>query len=343
MEYKQIQIYFFLLLLIGVLILTFFLFLPYMSALVLAGTLGVVFYPMYLRMTKFLPESLASLAAIAIILLIVLLPLIFFSVLVFEEARGLYASLVYGDIGAADVFGRIESFVNGLFPGGAVALDISAYLRNLLGALVNNFGSIFSSFAGIVVAVLISIFALYYFFKDGKRLKKAVVALSPLADTYDEQIFQKLRVAVNSVMRGSLLIAVIQGILAGIGYLIFGVPNPALWGGITIIASLVPAVGTAAILVPALIYLIVAGKTIAFFGLLIWGVVVVGAVDNFLRPLLMERSMHIHPLLILLGVLGGLALFGPIGFLLGPLVVSFLFALLDIYKEEFKEYIYQGF
>jgi len=183
------------------------------------------------------------------------------------------------------------------------------------------------------------LFALYYLLKDGKKLTKAVITYSPLADKYDKQILEKLSIAVNSVIKGSLLISIIQGILAGIGFWIFGVPNPALLGAATVIASLIPAVGTAVIILPACFYLFLTSHFLAGIGLLLWGLLLVGLIDNFLRPKLIEKDIHLHPFLILLSVIGGISLFGAFGFILGPLVLSLLFALLDIYKEEFKDYI----
>ncbi|MBI1960928.1 MAG: AI-2E family transporter [Candidatus Liptonbacteria bacterium] len=339
MNYRQVQIYFFLALLTGTIILSSFLFLPYTAALVLGGTLGVVFHPLYRRIARVLSPSFASLATIAIVLVIVLLPLVLFSVAVFAEARAVYLDLSYAN--GSEFFGWVERTANRVLPG-AFSVNVELYVRQLTGIIVDHMGSIFSGFASIVVAGFIGLFALYYFLKDGERLKRALISLSPLADTYDEQIFRKLAVAVNSVIRGSILVALIQGILTGLGLFIFGVPNAALWGGVAVVASLVPAIGTAAIIVPAAIYLFVSGSMIAFIGFLIWGFALVGTIDNFLRPKLIERGIRIHPFIILLSVLGGLALFGATGFLLGPLLISLLFALLDIYKEEFKDYIQQG-
>ncbi len=345
MEYKHIQIYFFLALLTGMLFLSALLFLPYLGALVFAAMLGVMFHPLYQRLAHYTKEGVAALMTIIVILIIVLLPLVIFGALVIEEARGVYAALNSPNE-TVGVFSFIESAINKVMPTDgplAVTVDVNSYIKQIVGSLIGNFGRLFSEIAGITLSIFISIFALYYFFKDGAKLKRSIIALSPLADTDDEQIFRKLTIAVNTVMRGAILIAVVQGILSGIGYFIFGVPNPALWGAVTVIAALVPAIGTAVVMIPVLIYLFASGNMFGFFGLLFWGGAIVGMVDNVLRPMLIERGIHIHPLFILLSVLGGLSLFGPIGFLLGPLVVSFLFTLIDIYKEEFKEYIHAGF
>ena len=132
--------------------------------------------------------------------------------------------------------------------------------------------------------------------------------------------------------------ALIQGILTAVGFALFGVPNPTLWGSVAAIAALVPSVGTALVLFPAILFLYWSGAALSALGLLLWGATAVGLIDNFLGPKLAGRGMRLHPFLILLSILGGIALFGPIGFLLGPLVLSMLFVLLEIYSVINKEH-----
>ena len=184
------------------------------------------------------------------------------------------------------------------------------------------------------MGVFIFLVALYYLFKDGHKLKKAVVALSPLRDIYDETIFSKLALAINSVIRGSLTVALVQGILTAVGFAIFGVPNATLWGSVAAIAALIPGIGTALVLLPAIFYLFFNGETFFAVGLFLWGMTAVGLIDNFLGPKLVERGIRLHPFLILLSILGGISFFGPLGFLLGPLALSLFFVLLEIYFDE---------
>ena len=132
--------------------------------------------------------------------------------------------------------------------------------------------------------------------------------------------------------------ALIQGILTAVGFTFFGIPNATLWGSVAAITALIPGIGTALVLLPAILYLYFSGETLFAVGLLLWGMTAVGLVDNFLGPKLVERGMRLHPFLILLSVLGGVGFFGPLGFLLGPLVLSLLFALIEIYFAIKKEH-----
>jgi predicted PurR-regulated permease PerM len=218
------------------------------------------------------------------------------------------------------------------------SVDFNQYLKQGLNWLLQRLGPLFSNVTKIMVSVFVFLVTLYYLFKDGQKLKGAIVALSPLQDTHDETIFNKLALAINSVIKGNLAVALIQGILTAVGFTIFGVPNAALWGSVAAIAALIPGIGTALVLIPAILFLFLSGKTLFAVGLLLWGLTAVGLVDNFLGPKLVERGMRLHPFIILLSILGGIGFFGPLGFLLGPLILSLLFALLEIYFAISKEH-----
>jgi predicted PurR-regulated permease PerM len=142
---------------------------------------------------------------------------------------------------------------------------------------------------------------------------------------------------INGVIRGYLLIALIQGILMGLGLVIFGVPNPALWGLVAGIAALVPTIGTGLVAIPIIIYLYTTGDTASAVGFLAWATVIVGLIDNLLNPIIVGRKINIHPLVILFSVLGGIALLGPAGILVGPLIVSLLYTLGNMYLRKFEK------
>jgi predicted PurR-regulated permease PerM len=153
-----------------------------------------------------------------------------------------------------------------------------------------------------------------------------------LDNKYDEHIFTRIKKTITTIVKGVLLIAIIQGCLAGLGMWIFGVPNPTLWGTVSAVVSLVPGLGTAIIFIPAVAYMFVVGNTAYAIGLLLWGALIVGLVDNFLGPYLYSRGAEINPLVMLFSVLGGLSLFGPIGFIFGPIIVALFFTLIEIYQ-----------
>ncbi|HIH22425.1 TPA: AI-2E family transporter [Candidatus Micrarchaeota archaeon] len=253
---------------------------------------------------------------------------------IFREATHLY-SYFASNGGSDGIFNLGSNFVNKfqefLPESQKTLVNFDQYLKQGLQWLLQNVGFVFSNIAKILLNSVIFIIALYYFLKDGNKIKNLIIKFSPLMDVDNETILGKLKSSINSVVRGTLLVAIIQGILTTIGFTIFGVPNAVLWGTLTVIAALVPTVGTALVTVPAILFLFFTGEVYSSLGLLIWATVAVGLVDNFIGPKFMEKGMKLNPLVILLAVLGGLAFFGPVGFLIGPLIIALLVTLVDIY------------
>lgn len=332
MTTHRLQHYFFFILVASTILLLVAIFYPFLGSVTLGATFAVLFQPLYgviLRWSRG-QESVAAFLTTIFILCMVIVPLVLFSYQIFVEARQLYF-----DVNTAhdDLPTFLRSFnaerLQSIPPWLAVSLN--QYLQQALENLLQRLGSVFSGVAHVMLSLFLSLLALYYMLKDGLRLRLAIIKFSPLFDRYDKQIFSRLHNAVTSVVFGSLAIAALQGAASGAGLFLFGIPNAAFWGAVGIVAALVPTVGTALVIAPAAFYLVLKDDLVAAAGLVLWGVTAVGLIDNILGPKLIERGLHIHPFLILLAVLGGLTIFGPIGFLIGPLILSFSFALLDIY------------
>lgn len=330
------QFYFLLVLIIGTLVLSFYVLRPFISVFILAVVFTVIFQPLYRRMLKycFNHEGLAALLTTVMVAVIILTPLTFLGVKIFQELHQLYISLV--EDGGKDNFINIfndltENFRHYFLLPPEFSVNLGQYLKEGLNWLLKNLAVLFSNFASILATSFVFLISFYYLLKDGQRIKQAVINYSPLADLDDEMILNKLELAITSVVKGNFTIALIQGFLTTIGFMIFGVPNAVLWGTIAAIASLIPSVGTSLVFIPAIILMFINGQIFSAVGLLFWGALAVGLVDNLLGPRLIGRGMKLHPLFILFSIFGGLALFGPIGFIFGPIILSLLFALLHIY------------
>jgi len=333
MQRSHIQAGFFFLLLLGVLGLAFWMFLPYFTTLAVAATIAVVIRPLHDRFVTLVRgrEAVASFLSLFVVGVLLLIPLAFVGTQVFFEAKGLYGHMVEnGEALTNEVTDYVEQTVARFAP--QLAIDIDAYLGQALGVVVGRLGPLFAGTAQTVVHFFLGMIALYYFLKDGPKFMRSLVLLSPLPDLEDEEVLSRLETAINSIIRGTLIIAIAQGLMTGVGLAIFGVPSPTLWGSMAAIGAVVPGIGTSIVILPAVAYLFLSGSTFAAVGLLVWGVVAVGLIDNFLGPILVGRGIKIHPLFVLFGVIGGLGMFGPVGFLIGPLVLSLLYALLDIYR-----------
>jgi len=338
MNKQKSQIYFLLGGLIGVLILSFFIFKPFVYPLVIAIVIATIFYPLHVRILKRVKNraGIASLLSTLSIIAVVVIPLSLLGTQIFKEAGSLYVFLTSAEGNQIITSGTSHSLdvFRETFPAlRDVSINVNQYARDVLSWILPYWGALFSNILKILMSTFIFLIALYYLFKDGHKVRTQLIAISPLEDQYDGVIFEKVGQAINSVVKGNLIVAMVQGALTSIGFIIFGIPSAILWGSIAAITAIIPGVGTALVIIPALIYLFLSGHTVAFIGLAIWGMVAVGLVDNILGPQLVEKGIQIHPLLILLSVLGGLAFFGPIGFLLGPIILSLLFTLAHIYSS----------
>jgi predicted PurR-regulated permease PerM len=337
MKQKQSYPYFLLVGLVASLVVVYFIIEPFLGPLILAAVFAFLFQPIYQKFLHLFKkrESLAALCTTIIAIILVLIPIALLGTQILRESSELYYSLVNG--GVNGFIGPIKSLIDQarvVLPIPAdFELNFTQYARQGLDFLVQNLGAVFSSFAKILLNSVVFLMALYFLLKDGRRLTDYFVALSPLADADDDIIVTRLKSSVTAVVKGNLTIGMIQGVLTGIGFAIFGVPNAALWGGVAAIAAFIPGVGTALIIIPAILYLFLTGNTFGGIGMLAWGMVAVGMIDNVLGPKLVGQGMRLHPLAVFLAVLGGLAFFGPLGFLLGPVAISLCLALIDIYSS----------
>lgn len=326
--------YFFYGLLSIVLIFTFFIFRPFLPVLVLSAALAVVLSPLYETFRTRVTGGrnwLASLMTLVFFIVILVGPLILIGSMVYQQSNELYTTLSSGTSTSGFVETLSAKLENSL-PFGS-DIDLSGKIAVFVSQISDNIAGIFKATLTTFFSFLLLLLALFYFLKDGKDWKEGVVFWSPLADHDDKKVLDRLTDAINGVMKGYLLIALVQGVVMGIGLSIFGVPHAALFGVLTGIASLVPTIGTALVSIPAILFLYFTGHDAAALGMLLWATVLVGTIDNVLNPIVVGRKINIHPLLILFSVLGGMALLGPLGLLVGPLSVALLHALLLIYQE----------
>lgn len=312
---------------------------PFIGALALAAILATVSYPIYEWSQKVVPrrnESVAALLAIVIVITIIVAPLSLVGYLVVNEAVSFYTAANNGSVFTlAKPLADLESAVQAYIP--QFSLDIERYAGQGAEWLASNVGNIFVSTASTIFLLFIAFFGLFYLFRDGKTFTKQLVYLSPLPDDQDERIVERLSKSVNSVVGGVLTIALIQGALSAIGFAIFGIEQAVLLGSIAAIGALIPGVGTTIVFAPIIVLLLMGGQIVPALGLAVWGMFAVGLIDNVIGPKLISRGTTLHPFLVLISVLGGIALFGPIGFVLGPICLSFFMVLLELYSLHMSE------
>ncbi|PIR95066.1 hypothetical protein COT95_00710, partial [Candidatus Falkowbacteria bacterium CG10_big_fil_rev_8_21_14_0_10_37_6] len=271
---------------------------PFFGPLILAAVFAFLFQPIYQKFFNYLKkrESLAAFVTIVFAIIFIIVPIAFLGIQIFKESSQLYQSLINGDGGFEALIKDNIVRIRADFPILAdFELDFGQYAKRVLEAMIQNLGAVFSSFAKTLLNMFVFLAAFYFFLKDGNKLKDYFVALSPLDDADDELIVSRLKSGVSAAIKGNMAIGFTQGILTGVGFAIFGVPNAALWGGVAVVAAFLPGIGTALVIAPAVIFLFLSGNTFGGFGLLIWGATAVGLVDNVLGPKLVGRGMQLHP------------------------------------------------
>lgn len=208
----------------------------------------------------------------------------------------------------------------------SVAGWLTANLQSLAGGTFNAF-----------IAIGIMYFMLYYMLINREQLNSTLRSYIPLSDENTILIEKETDISVKSNALGIPLVAIFQGVIALIGFFIFGVPDPFFWFAITAIGSMIPFIGSALGIVPVTVLLLASGHNWQAIGILIYGIVVVGATDNFVRLYILERLSSVHPLITLFGVVVGVPLFGFIGLIFGPLLISLFLLIVKIYKKEYGD------
>lgn len=338
--HKRFQVVAFLLLLLVFAGLVFSVIRPFLNMLVVSFILAIIFRPVFHAFNRKLKShSLSAIATVGVILIIILVPLWLFGQLLFNELVDVYNSIRSGSfvIDQKQIIGSLPVQVRQFIE--SVSFDLNNLAARITSNAFQTFSQVVSNIASFILSFFLVMFSTYYFLKDGHHIKEVFMDLSPINDTQENVLFSKIATAINGVVKGVFLMALIQGMIAMIGYFIFGVPNAFIWGLFTILAAFVPTVGTSLAIVPAILFLLITGHVGSAIGLTIWGGVAVGLIDNFLGPQVIGNTVKVHPLLVLLSVLGGVSFFGFIGFLLGPILMAVFVAMIDMYRKDFQVYL----
>lgn len=345
MEIKNYNVYFFFAILVLVSVVTFFVFKPFIIAMLLASILAIIFqgpFEFFLRMTggrKRISSFLTSLG----ILLLIIIPFTLIIVLLGREISTSYDSIS----SAGDIYQKnIDPIVRMIQKSPLYdLLDLAQVLNKE--SFTQYSGQIGQLFLSVVQSVYLSVahaffmifvmfFSLYYFFIDGKEFVQKIMYISPLKDSEESLIVEKFVSISRSTMKGTFVVAFLQGLVGGSVLYIAGVSSPVIWGIVMMFLSLIPMLGSSLIWFPAGIIMLILGYTWQGIFILAAGFAIISLLDNILKPALVGKDAQLHPLLIFFATLGGLALFGLTGFIVGPIIVALFVSLWDIYGVEFK-------
>jgi predicted PurR-regulated permease PerM len=322
---------------------------PFLKPLLLGALFAGLCGPLYRWVTRLLGGRKSLAAALTLLILFVLIagPLSAFVGVVVRQALSVSNDAipwVQQHLGAASAFNAHDWLVQ-RFPSLAPYVpeqqqiaDGAARVAKAAGAfLVAGATQLTAGTATFLLNLFIMLYAMFYFLRDGRVILEKIFYYTPLNHADEVQVLERFTSVTRATIKGTLVIGIVQGALAGIGFWVAGLDGAAFWGTLMAVLSIVPGIGAALVWVPAVIYLFIIGQTLTATLLLIWCAAVVGTIDNLLRPKLVGKDAKMPDLLILVGTLGGLFLFGPIGFIIGPLVCGLFLTVWDIYGATFKD------
>lgn len=306
---------------------------PFLSYIVLAGILTYTLFPVYHFFHRRTGRAeLSSAMSILLALLLMVLPAFFLISELVQQVSGAYSTF------QAQNLQRVADYLSGL-TGNRLNFQemLSTAIDQIRRSIVGLAPDILGSIGELLLGLFIMFFVMYYGFREGDAFVERIRQLLPLDPALKESLFYELRTVTQAVLYGQVMTAVIQGSVGALALLVFGVPNWLFWGAIMIIMAFLPVLGTPIIWVPAAVGQILDGETARGVGLLIFGSTIVMNIDNFLRPKLVSGRTKVHPVLILIGVLGGLKIFGFIGMLVGPLILALLVAFIKFYEQAYLD------
>lgn len=311
-----------------------FLIWPLIGAVLWAVFIAIVFAPLHLRVLAQVGgrPNLGAFLSLLVILLIVILPLIMVTVSIVQEISVVVQKVRSGQI---DLGAFVRAVLDAL-PGWLqrmlerLGLDNLPGMLNQLATLLASSGqAIASRLLGIgqytldfLLGLFVMLYVLYFLLRDGRSLSQRIAIAIPLKQLQSERLLAQFATVVRATVKGNLLIALVQGTLGGLAFWAIGLPGALLWGGVMALASLIPAVGAALVWGPVVVYLLATGQVWQGVSLGLWGSVVIGLVDNFLRPVLVGKDTRMPDYLVLVSTLGGLAVFGINGFVIGPVIAA---------------------
>ena len=313
----------------------------FVIVLILAYIFSTLIRPIHVRIQSFLSRirfvgvlsnSLAACITILFFIMVIITPITIILGRVAIDTQSVYQNVSSGNINLDFIGDKVQGLFGKVAP--QIHVDLNKVVESVSAFFVSNIGNIFSGTVDIALKLFLFIFAMFYFLKDGKQFRELYTTVSPLKAETDNKIFSSIKQSVSSILLGSITVALVQGIFTGLGFWMFGVPNPFFFGTLAGFLALIPGVGAAAVWIPAAGYLFLTRPdSLVWVYQVLWGVLAVGLIDNFIGPMVVNKGIKIHPLFILLSIIGGIAVFGPEGFLFGPLILSMFVAIIKIWNE----------
>lgn len=304
---------------------------PFTSGLLGAPVLYVIFAPVYRWLARRIPEGLASAIVIVLAILFIVLPVASIISLIATQAPGMIRGVV-----DSPLVDKLRELRIGPYN---VGEQVSSQFRNIGSRAVSVAGSsalgILGSVTRLSLQLTITFFGLYYLLRTPRHMWRLMLPLIPFSRENAEALRKRFKDVTISTLIGTFLTAAVQGVLLGIAFAIAGLANPLFWGVMTALFAVLPVVGSGLIWLPGVVVLFLQERYGWAIFLAVWGLVIVGGVDNLIRPWVYRRYAQIHPFITVIGAFAGIKYFGILGLLVGPLAISYFFELIRMYRVEY--------
>lgn len=300
---------------------------PYATGLIGIPVLYVVFEPVHSWLARRVRPAIAAGLVVALGVFLIVVPGVSFAGLIVTQAQEMASGVIQSPI-----LGRLQELRIGEFPVGPALAELG---RKVVAWIGTSAFALVGTATRLALNLTIAFFGLYYLLLRSGDTWEGVRPYIPFSAANADKLRQRFRDVTISTLIGTGLTAAIQGILVAVGFAVAGLPNAVFWGVVTVVFAILPVVGSGLVWAPGVLAIVLDGRYGAAIGLGLWGALVVGNVDNVIRPIVFRRWAQIHPLVTLVGAFAGVQYFGILGLLIGPLALSYFFELIRMYREEY--------
>ena len=314
-------------------VLSFLLLKPILLSIIVGIILAFIFSPIYnwlYRSTKI--KNLSAGILVAVLLILIMLPIWFLTPILVDQSIKIYTSAQQ-----ADFVTPLKTIFPNLFASEEFSAEVGSIVHSFVTRTANYFvnaiSGIILNFPVLFLKMLVVFFTFFFVLRDKEKLIQDLKSILPFSRDIKKKLFDSSKEITKAIIYGQVIIGSIQGVVLGIGLFIFRVPNALILTSVSILAGIFPIIGTGIVWIPLTIYLVIAGNNLAAIGVLIFGLIS-SSLDNFIRPIIVSKRTELNSSIILIGMIGGLFLFGVLVVILGPLILAYLLILLELYRSK---------
>jgi predicted PurR-regulated permease PerM len=313
---------------------------PFIPVILWSSILVIIFYPIYEALNKkFKNHPVSAILTILISILVFVIPMFLIAVAIVSEISSVVGSTL-GKLGEEinnpqdgqfmNFYNMINNYVN--IEQFVKPEDLKNYMNSITGTVFQTTLGLLGGVAGTVINIFLSIFTMFYLFRDGKKIIEGLPEILPIPNAQAKELISKTSQLIDATLKGTLLVALLQGTLTGVILWLLGVPSPIILGVIAMICSLLPVAGTGIVTVPVILTFILSGEYSKAGIMIVFSILVIGMIDNFLLPKLIKQRAKMNELYVFFSVLGGLQLLGLLGLFVGPIILAIALGLLTVFK-----------